>query len=251
MGCQIHSLNSQLLYPGITTKSKQLSKCSSFQPNLKVLKTTTFSSYNNLNDQQLSTATIKQTKIPESDVYNVKFKTLGACKLGISGYPDFEYNAEGGRGSGKATKILDTGEVSVDFDVKELYIPPLSSATTKFLGLPLPPFLRIDIVPEAFQGKINPESGKVDLKFKAKFCFSVGTIYKAPPLLVETVLTSEESEGKIRGGRGERLNKDGTCRLVGVATVEPINDVFMDTFLSFPTECLADLNARISFSSAV
>ncbi|PIN26574.1 hypothetical protein CDL12_00668 [Handroanthus impetiginosus] len=198
MGCQIHSLNPQLLYPGITTKSKQLSKCSSFQPNLEVFKTTTFSSYNLLNYQLLSTATIKQTKIPESDVYNVTFKTLGACKLGISRYPDFEYNAEGGRGSGTATKILDTGEVSVDFDIKELYISPLSSATAKFLRLPLPPFLRIDIVSEAFQGKINPESGKVGLKFRATFCFSVGTIYKAPPLLVETVLASEESEGKIR-----------------------------------------------------
>ncbi|KAI3458206.1 hypothetical protein Pfo_014869 [Paulownia fortunei] len=235
MGCQIHSLNPQLLYKRIDTTSKQLSTCFSFQPNLKVLRTTLFSFYNNLNDQQL-----------------VKFKTLGACKLGISRYPDFEYNADGGSGSGTATKILETdlnGEVSVDFNVKELYIPPLSTATTKFLGLPLPPFLKIDIVPEALQGKINQESGKVDLKFRASFCFSIGSVYKAPPLLVDTVLTSEESKGKIRGGRGERLDKDGKCRLVGVATVEPINDVFMDTFLSLPTECLANLNAIISFSS--
>lgn len=68
---------------------------------------------------------------------------------------------------------------------------------------------------------------------------------------METVLTSEKSKGKMRGGRGERLDKDGVCRLVGVATVEPINDLFMDTFLSLPTECLADLNAMISLSSTV
>ncbi|KAK4385039.1 Calcium-dependent protein kinase [Sesamum angolense] len=192
-------------------------------PTATSFRTTLLSSYNNLNEQQLdSTATIKQPQIPESDVYNVKFQTLGACKLGISRYPDFEYNAEGG-----------------------------SAATTKFLGLPLPPFLKIEIVPENFHGKINQESGKVDLKFRAKFCFSVGSVYKAPALLVETVLTSEESKGKMRGGRGDRLGKDGVCRLVGVATVEPINDLFMDTFLSLPTECLANLNAIISFSSTV
>ncbi|KAK6118058.1 hypothetical protein DH2020_048223 [Rehmannia glutinosa] len=249
MGCQIHTLNPRLLYKRTHTLSNSL------KPNSELLKTTLFSSYNNLYDQKLvSTPTIKQTQIPKSDVYNVKFKTLGACKLGISRYPDFEYNADGGSGFGTATKILEStdsnGVVSVDFDVKEVYIPPLSSATTKFLGLPLPPFLKIDIVPEAFQGKIDQESGKVDLKFRAKFCFSIGSIYKAPPLLVDTVLTSEESKGKIRGGKGERLDKDGICRLVGVATVEPINDIFMDTFLSLPTECLASLNAIISFSSA-
>ncbi|KAL3834502.1 hypothetical protein ACJIZ3_009238 [Penstemon smallii] len=239
MGCQIHSLNPQLLYRTLphSSRTKQLSLC--------------FSSYNNLSEENsISTATIKQT----SEVYNVNFKTLGSCKLGISRYPDFEYNAAGGKGSGTGTRILESdlnNEVSVDFDVETVYIPPLSTATTKFLGLPLPPFLKIDIVPEVFQGKINQESGKVDLKFKAKFLFSVGSIYKAPPLLVETVLTSEESKGEIRNGRGEKLNEDRICRLVGVAKVEPINDFFMDTFLSLPTECLADLNAIISFSTTV
>lgn len=90
---------------------------------------------------------------------------------------------------------------------------------------------------------------QVDLKFVAKFCFSVGSLYKARPLLVETVLTSEESKGEMREGRGERLGEDGKCRLVGVAKVEPINDVFMDTFLSLPTECLANLSAVISFAT--
>lgn len=76
----------------------------------------------------------------------------------------------------------------------------------------------------------------------------MGRIYKAPPLVVETVLTSEESKGKMRGGKGERLDEQGRCRLVGVATVEPVNDFFMDTFLGLPTECLASLNANISLN---
>ncbi|XP_035839793.1 uncharacterized protein LOC110913855 [Helianthus annuus] len=81
------------------------------------------------------------------------------------------------------------GETLVDFVVTTLYIPPLTTATTKFLGLPLPPFLKIAIVPEIFRGIINLESGKVDLKFKAKFWFSMESIHKATPLLVETLLT--------------------------------------------------------------
>lgn len=105
-----------------------------------------------------------QREVPETDASSVKFKTLGGCKLGISRYPDFEYNADGGKGTGTGRKIGDddsNGEFSVGFDVRTLYIPPLMSATTRFLGLPLPPFLKIDIVPELFEGIINRKSGKV------------------------------------------------------------------------------------------
>ena len=56
------------------------------------------------------------------------------------------------------------------------------------------------------------------MEFLAKFCFSVGSIYKAPPLLVKTVLTFEESKGKIRCGRGEKLDKEGNCKSVRVTS---------------------------------
>ncbi|KAM1183634.1 hypothetical protein COP2_001948 [Malus domestica] len=200
-----------------------------------------------------SSPSYSQTEDRKSKLYTVNFKTLSACKLGIARYPDFEYNAEGGAGTGSATEVTESnsnGDVLVSFDIGRLYIPPLESATTKFLGLPLPPFLKIDIVPEFFSGSINPESGQVDLEFKAEFWFSVGSIYKAPPLLVKTVLTSEESKGTMRSGRGERLDKQGKCRLVGMATVDPIDDFLINSFLGLPTECLADLNAIISFSSS-
>ncbi|GMI99574.1 hypothetical protein like AT5G62140 [Hibiscus trionum] len=214
-------------------------------PSVFRAKTIAFSSYAPNKGDAVS------TRLPKADTFSVSFKTLGACKLGISRYPDFEYNAGGGTGTGTGSKVADDAdELSVDFDVETLYIPPLTSSTTKFLGLPLPPFLKIDIVPQLFQGKINPESGKVDLEFLAKFCFSVGSVYKAPPLVVKTVLTSDESKGKIRGGRGERLDEEGNCKLVGVAFVEPIDDFFMDSFLSLPTECLAELNAVITLSDS-
>ncbi|KAM3682362.1 hypothetical protein ACB098_12G067700 [Castanea mollissima] len=242
MWCKINS-NPPVLWKFPTQKPKLGPKIITFS-----------SSSNNQKQEELgSTTAVTQVQVPESNDYSVKFKTLGGCKLGISRYPDFEYDAEGGSGTGSGTKVPESeldGVISVSFDIKTLYIPPLTSSTTKFLGLPLPPFLKIDIVPESFQGSIDRESGKVDLEFLANFWFSAGSIYRAPPLLVKTVLTSEQSNGTIRSGRGKRLDKEGQCRLVGVATVDPIDDFLMNTFLGLPTECLANLNAVISISSS-
>ncbi|XP_065870496.1 uncharacterized protein [Euphorbia lathyris] len=236
MGCRINTSNPPILCKIPTTR-----------PTFRFTTVAVSSSTPN-HRESISTSTMSN-----SDVSTVSFKTLGACKLGISRYPDFEYNAQGGTGTGTATATKKDDmkdQVSVSFELDTLYIPPLTSATTKFLGLPLPPGLKIDIVPQLFQGSIDRETRKVDLEFTAKFLFSVGSLYRAPPLLVKTVLTSDESKGVIRSGRGERLNGEGKCRLVGVATVEPIDDFFMNTFLSLPTECLAVLNASISFSES-
>ncbi|XP_010444069.1 PREDICTED: uncharacterized protein LOC104726821 [Camelina sativa] len=195
------------------------------------------------------------TQLP-NNLYSVSFKTVGTGKLGISRYPDFEYSPHGGSGTGTAQKIdenraSNSGLLSVCFNVATLYIPPLTSQTTKFLGFPLPPFLKIDISPEVFQGSIEPESGKVELEFTAKFSFTAGGgIYRAPALVVKTVLTTEESRGERKSGRGERMDKEGKCRLVGVAKVETVDDWFMNTFLSLPEECLADLQAVISVSDS-
>ncbi|KAK6936392.1 hypothetical protein RJ641_033422 [Dillenia turbinata] len=225
MGCKINTFHSPKIPNKFSTKKPTLSNtCSSIHSKLRPQKVT-FSYIQNQQESGKSSTTTTQTQSPKSNVYNVKFMTLGGCKLGISRYPEFEYDARGGSGTGSGTKVynndLDREEVSVCFDLDNLYIPPLTNATTKFLGLPLPPFLKIDIVPEQFQGKIDLESGK-------------------------TILTSEESNGTMKSGRGERLDKDGRCRLVGVATVDPIDDLFMNTFLSLPTECLANMKAVIS-----
>ncbi|KAL6634913.1 hypothetical protein ACP70R_027584 [Stipagrostis hirtigluma subsp. patula] len=199
--------------------------------------------------EQQSVAAQAQAR-PEADKFSVEFRTREGCRLGIGRYPDFAYDAQGGRGVGAGSRAEsgEDGTVLVDFDVASLYIPPMSGATTRFLGLPLPPFLKIDILPEALRGTIDQASGQVELKFRSRFCFSVGSIYKAPPLFVDTTLTSEESRGAIRSGTGERMDGEGRCKLVGVAVVDPIDDVFMNTFLSLPTECIAYLNATISIA---
>ncbi|XP_020574142.1 uncharacterized protein LOC110020395 [Phalaenopsis equestris] len=199
--------------------------------------------------------TATQSSSQPTTLFNIRFQTLEACRLGIGRYPDFDYNANGGTstgtGIGSAAGNFDAPDkISTIFDIEKLYIPPLTGATTRFLGLPLPPLLKIDIAPEIFQGSISRSSGKVELHFRAKFWFSIGSVYRAPPLMVETVLTSEESKGGLRGGKGERLDEEGKCRLVGVATVDPIEDSIMNAFLSLPTECIAEINAQIFMTAA-
>lgn len=156
MGCKINSSKPPVLRKFAAAKVPKLGST-----------TITFYSPSNNQEQRDLTSTPSATQIEElkTNAYGVKFKTLGACKLGISRYPDFEYDAEGGIGTGSGTKVPDNesdDEISLSFDVNTLYIPPLTSETTRFLGLPLPPFLKIDIVPELFQGSIDRESGKVN-----------------------------------------------------------------------------------------
>ena len=155
MGCKMNSLSPPIPFKFYTK-----------EPKLRRRNTIIFSSSTSSEKQQktiFSSTTIKPSTTAEA--YTVSFKTQRACKLGISRYPDFEYDAEGGMGAGSGANLTenpDNNELLVSFDLETLYIPPLTNSTTKFLGLPLPPFLKIDIVPEAFQGSINQESGKVN-----------------------------------------------------------------------------------------
>lgn len=77
-----------------------------------------------------------------------------------------------------------------------------------------------------------------------------GSLYSAPPLIVETILTTEHSEGQIRKADGERLSGDGAARLVGVARVPRVDDsrdFFTNFFLQLPTDALAVMDARFEF----
>jgi len=156
------------------------------------------------------------------------------------------YNAEGGGGSGHAIQLPD-GCWQVKFEASNINIPTVGYETTTLMGVPLPPPLRIDVIPETLEGIIDKASGKVEMRFQAQFFFSAGNLYRPPPLLVNTLLTTESAQGEIRGGQGSRLDSKGNCRLVGVARLAPIDDLFMSTFLTLPSDCLADLSANFAF----
>jgi hypothetical protein len=90
----------------------------------------------------------------------VELRTTRGCGLGVSRYPDFVYNAEGGGGSGKAVKLED-GRWRVHFDAAGVTIPDVGFHTTTLLGIPLPPPIRIQIVPDSLEGVVDLETGKV------------------------------------------------------------------------------------------
>lgn len=87
----------------------------------------------------------------------------------------------------------------------------------------------------------------MDLAFKSQFFFTAGPIYRAPPLSVEAVLTTESSVGELREGHGTRLDGSGRGTLVAVAVVPPVRDGFLDRFLGLPTDVLAVLPAQFCF----
>ncbi|KAL2620163.1 hypothetical protein R1flu_000368 [Riccia fluitans] len=189
----------------------------------------------------------EQIQCADGECGTVQLRTLSGCGLGVARYPDFVYNADGGSGSGVAQELSD-GCTLLRFFPEKLKIPPVSMSTTTLLGLPLPPALKIEIIPKTLEGYLERSSGKVELNFLANFNFTIGTLYSAPPLVVNTVLTTETVQGAIRRGKGKRLDSTGECQLVGVAEVARVDDSFLNSFLTLPTECLAELKARLYFA---
>lgn len=198
-----------------------------------------------------------------------RLTTLADCGLRISVYPPFSYDASGGgarvgtvgaAGDNSEEVEEEAGDKSsLSFDPSVVSIPALDSRTTRFLGLPLPPGLRIDIEPLRLAGWVRRATGEVSLDFDANFRFSAFGLYRPPPLFVSTTLTtgearSKKESGKRSGGRlsgrGEPLRADGSVALSGVAVVEPVGDFFLDSFLMLPTECLAELRAELELGGS-
>lgn len=90
---------------------------------------------------------------------------------------------------------------------------------------------------------------QVELKFKSRFLVSMGSSYKAPPLHINMILTTEELKGALtkKSTRGMRLGKNGKCKLVGVAKVDTIDDNYINFLLGLPSICHASFKAIISF----
>eukprot|EP00887_Chlorella_sp_A99_P001513 scaffold8.g1513.t1 len=162
-------------------------------------------------------APVAALPLPAS-VSSVVLNTLGDCELAVSVYPTFGYHAAGGGGTGRAV-LGDDGLLHVDWDPSALDIPSIDTAHASILGVPLPPPLRIRILPQRLSGTVDPATGEANLDFLARFDFS--------------------SDGVLRHGSGQRLSADGVARLVGVARVPPTGDAFLDGFLMLPTDALA------------
>ncbi len=179
----------------------------------------------------------------------LSLQTLAGCGLAIGAYPRFRYDARGGGGVGAFAAAdpagTGIGTGTLHFAPAGLSIPPLDWRTTRFLGLPLPPGLGITIHPERLEGRLDGATGAMALEFAARFRFAIGSLYRAPDLIVVTTLGTGPVQGRRHTASGEPLDGDGRALLVGVATIAPSGDPWLDRFLGLPDEALALLRCRL------
>lgn len=93
----------------------------------------------------------------------MRIKTKADCKLAISLYPMFAYNAVGGGGWGTVEQLPE-GKLFLRFDpmgATPLVIPDLSFRNTSMFGIPMPPPLNIEIKPRIFE--VRWEGGRAGL----------------------------------------------------------------------------------------
>jgi len=179
-------------------------------------------------------------------VPQLELATLAGCGLAIGPYPRFVYDASGGGGWAAPAVPDGDGVQPLVFDPAALCIPALNSRTTSLLGLPLPPGLEIAIAPEYLAGTLAPESGELELQFRARFRFRIGRFYRAPDLLIDTTLSTGALRSRRHRAQGHGLNASGEALMVGVATVAPSGDPWLDRFLGLPDEALALLRCRLT-----
>ncbi len=172
-------------------------------------------------------------------------KSLEGCRLKIGKYPPFTYNAYGGGGKATVLPNQKNDLLHIKFSSKTFSIPPLTSKTTKFLSLPLPLGFKIQMSMDHLEGTIDENSGEVLLRFESKFLFSIGPMLQFPELIVKTLLKTGKVKGKIHEGEGLVLQRNGTTKLVGIATIPKTGHKILDTFLGLPNEALAELKCKI------
>tara|TARA_Y100001968_G_C19196912_1_gene637985 strand:- start:256 stop:786 length:531 start_codon:yes stop_codon:yes gene_type:complete len=176
----------------------------------------------------------------------MQLKSLDGCRLTIGYYPPFDYNATGGGGHGESLPSENNNVQYLSFSSKTFSIPPLTSLTTKFLWLPLPPGLKIDMSMDKLEGTIDKNSGELLLKFESRFILNIGAFFKFPELLVKTSLTTGEVKGKLHAGKGNVLQKNGKIKLVGISIIPQTGNKILDAFLGLPNEALAELQCEIT-----
>ncbi|MFN9631183.1 MAG: hypothetical protein ACK59A_13275 [Cyanobacteriota bacterium] len=176
--------------------------------------------------------------------HTMALATEAGCALAIGPYPRFRYDGRGGGGRATATPLAN-GWQALRFDPSSLSIPALSCFTTRFLGLPLPPGLRITIQPHQLEGHWQPDSGAVDLTFRASFSLQLAGRAVAPDLIVATQLVTRAVDGRRHQVSGTPLNGEGRGVLVGLARVAPTGEGWIDRGLSLPDEALAVLRCRL------
>ena len=178
--------------------------------------------------------------------YNLlKLKSLKGCRLSIGKYPHFAYNGNGGGGTA-ITTIDEEKEIQhVQFSPKTFFIPPMTWKNTRFLMLPLPPGLKIEMKMQSLEGIINKCSGEISLDFESDFLFTIFSLIHFPKLVVKTSLVSTTTSSSLFNAKGMNLQKNGLTTLVGIALIPVTGNKILDYFLGLPNEALAILHCKI------
>jgi len=116
-------------------------------------------------EQQSSPAVAAKAR-PEPDTLSVEFQTRDGCRLvrkTESAVPAVSA-ATAPKLIAHAHDLLDPGGPRPLGAAEVLPLLADVEATTRFLGLPLPPFLKIDILPEALGGTIDRATGQVTVR---------------------------------------------------------------------------------------
>ena len=172
-------------------------------------------------------------------------RSLEGCRLKIGKYPPFCYNACGGGGKATLLPNKKNNLLNISFSSEKFFIPALTSKTTRFLSLPLPPGFKIQMTMDQLEGTIDKSSGEVLLKFESRFILSIGAMLEFPELIVKTMLTTGKVKGRLHEAKGIVLESNGKTKLVGIATIPKTNNKILDTFLDLPNEALAELKCEI------
>lgn len=126
--------------------------------------------------------------------------------LGVSFWPDFDYDASGATTLGVVgdPDPSNPGAVHLVFDVTTFEGPPVCGRTTKVFGVPLPPGIRVDVVPLSLEGWLDPVTGACALEFDAEFRGSIfgENFIRLPPMTVRSPLTTGVARGETREAAG-------------------------------------------------
>ena len=177
----------------------------------------------------------------------MQLRSLDGCRLTIGKDPSFSYNAYGGGGEATLLPNQKSNLLHISFSSKTFSIPPLTSKTTRFLTLPLPPGFKITMSMDQLKGTIDKDSGEVLLNFESKFLFSIGGMLRFPGLIVKTLLTTGRVKGQLHKGKGLILQNNGTIKLVGISMIPKTGNKILDIFLGLPNEALAELKCEITY----
>ena len=99
---------------------------------------------------------------------------------------------------------------------------------------------------DKLEGTIDKSTGEVLLRFEAKFCLHIYSLFSFPNLIVKTSLETGTVKGSLHEEEGLILQNDGKATLVGIAMIPPTGNKILDVFLGLPNEALAILQCEIS-----